>query len=112
MIQRGMSTGDPICTVCGNYKINCSCNSILRAMLVREAAEPEKTSEGMERLKSPDVAYMEVKKDGFSCKTCSFFKEGYCSHKKIKSNVSPKGCCNFFTAFPDNKVEPRDWKLK
>jgi hypothetical protein len=28
-----MSTGDPICSVCGNYKLNCTCSATLRNLM-------------------------------------------------------------------------------
>ena len=109
-----MSTGDPICSVCGNYKLQCTCSSILRAMLVRESVESkeEENSDIMERLKSSEVSYMEVKDEDFSCKYCISLKESYCRNPKVKTKVSPDGCCNLFVAFPENRVSPKDWKLK
>ena len=64
-----------------------------------------------QRLKSPEVGYMELKESNFTCGECYFIKEnGYCANKSIKCNVNiTKGCCNLYIPKRKDEVDSSNW---
>jgi hypothetical protein len=79
-------------------------------------AKLDKTSDSkaqaIERLKSKEVVYMELKESKFKCGFCIFFKDGYCNNKKIKAIVSGEnGCCNLYTPKNKDVVDFDDWSI-
>lgn len=65
----------------------------------------------IERLKSPDVSYMELKESKFRCAECYFITGNYCKNNKIKSNVSYDGCCNLYIPKRRDEVDSVNWKI-
>ena len=90
----------------------------LRNLVVRESREYEdeveyRTSEEIDRLTAPDVNYMELREPAgaFSCGTCSWAKDGHCTHARVDANVSADhGCCNLFDPASGPPVFPPNWE--
>lgn len=69
-------------------------------------------NDAINRLKSNDVVYMELKESKFMCGFCVFFKDRFCNNNKIKSIVSgDKGCCNLYSPKAKDIVESNEWAL-
>jgi len=69
-------------------------------------------NENIERLKSPDVSYMELIESKFRCYECYFYSNGYCTNKKVKSKVSYDGCCNLYKPKKGDEIDSKNWKVK
>lgn len=81
---------------------------------INENNDNEKLSNIIDRLKSPEVVYMELKVSQFRCGDCYFIIDNsYCQNKKIKSKVNfYKGCCNLYIPKKRDEVDSEYWSIK
>lgn len=69
-------------------------------------------NENIERLKSPDVFYMELVDSKFRCHDCNFYEHDYCKNIKVQSKVSDDGCCNLYYPKKGDAVDSEYWHVK
>lgn len=69
-------------------------------------------TEIINRLESPEIAYMELKVSKFNCGACYFIENGYCKNKKVQSKVSLDGCCNLYIPKNKDEVDSANWHIK
>lgn len=83
----------------------------IKTIINEEVKSISEVKDAVQRLKSKEVAYMELKESTFSCSQCIFFKDGYCTNKKILAIVSPKGCCNLYLPAKKDEKPSEDWQV-
>ena len=85
---------------------------MLNNIIVFENYKSQNDNENVNRLKSHEVSYMELKDINFRCDEFSYYIKGYCKNKKVKSKVSDCGCCNLYEPKNEDQIDSKYWKIK